>query len=640
MSANTSEPSAASLLREQHTSHRATIEDTSDEELGSKPTASTETAGPSTNPEPAVTAAKGPRLATESLELFPELGGANKSAGNVAPVWPARANANGKADGASPANATPEVSAPPSGTASPAFPDLSGAPPKVSLPGKYTEFFLMDKAELRPRSEMKRPMADIIRDFNRKSRAQIKVVPHSEEVLRIEATGPKGEATTQSMKDFVALIGARVKLQLDINRWARPHIIGKGGATIKAIEEKTGARVHVPKDDGQTPVDEDDDEAFIQVVVEGNSQQAAHARNIIDRIMNERAGAVTVPVKGIPAEFYPFIAGTNNSLINAIEQESGVQIRVPAAQPSSATPPTLPVSNERPVFTPAEASFIQLAGDRDAVKAAREQLEQRAQELRDQLTVEPVHIQPGRHQFIIGQRGISMDEFFDETGCTIVIPNDEDDDVVKVIGFADQVAAGVEKTADLAMGMQCSNVDISRFHRQAPGGAAAHARNVTRYLQQKRELERLGKVYNVHFNTPFSDQGALPWELYARDGKSIVKAQSAIKALVDGHPPARMATGAVDPFYHQHIRKEVAPHVRQTFGVQVVVPETSEPKAPVLLVYESTSDPESFEVARSQPTQSDIGEMQKGLKGAQSHIVDLLSGMEGVSSNSIEVPTK
>lgn len=638
MSANTSEPSAASLLREQHTSHLASVEDTSDEDLGSKPTASTETAGPSTNPEPAATAAKGPRLATDSRELFPELGGANKSAGNVAPVWPARANANGKANGTSPANATPEVSAPPSGAASPAFAELSGAP-KLSLPGKHTEFFLMDKAELRPRSEMKRPMADIIRDFNRKSRAQIKVVPHSEEVLRIEVTGPK-DATTQSMRDFVALIGARVKLQLDINRWARPHIIGKGGATIKAIEEKTGARVHVPKDDGQTPVDEDDDEAFIQVVVEGNSQQAAHARNIIDRIMGERAGAVTVPVKGIPAEFYPFIAGPNNSYIDAIEQKSGVQIRVPPAQPSSATPPSLPTSDERPVFTPAEANFIQLAGGRDAVKAAREQLEQRAQELREQLTVEPVHIQPGRHQFIIGERGISMDEFFDETGCTIVIPNDEEDDVVKVIGFEDQAAAGVEKTADLAMGMQCSNVDISRFHRQAPGGAAVHARNVTRYLQQKRELERLGKVYNVHFNTPFSEQGALPWELYARDGKSIVKAQSEIKALVDGHPPARMATVAVDPFYHQHIRKEVAPHVRQNFGVHLVVPEASEPKAPVLLVYEGPSDPESFEVARSQPAQKDIGEMQKGLKGAQTHIVELLSGMEAVSSNSIEVPVK
>jgi hypothetical protein len=32
--------------------------------------------------------------------------------------------------------------------------------------------------------------------------------------------------------------------------------------------------------------------------------------------------------------------------------------------------------------------------------------------------------------------------------------------------------------------------------------------------------------------------------------------------------------------------------------------------------------------------------MQKGLKDAQSHIVDLLSGMEGGSSNSIEVPVK
>lgn len=624
MSANATEPSAASQLLEQHQAHHVTVEDTSDEEL------------PHRHPEAqASQPAKKAGLATDSHDLFPELGGAApKPVANVAPVWPARANAGAKG-GASPANGTPKPSAPPSGANTPVPPALSA--PSLSIPGQNVEYLLLEPDHVLPRSQLKKPLADIVKDFNRKSRAQIKVVTQPDNMIRVEATGPKGDSTTQSLKDFVSLIGTKLTLELEVPRWARPHIIGKGGATIKALQEKSGARIQVPKDDA--PAEDDDDESPIQVIIQGNSQQAAHARNLIYKVMGDRAGQVNVPVKGIPAEFYPFIAASKESLAN-LEQNKGIQIRVPTPQAFSSAPPVVPAPSQRPVFSPATDSFIQLAGDREAVRAAREEVEKKAQELREQLLVESIHIQPGRHQFIIGERGISMDQFFEDTGCTIVIPNGEDDDVVHIIGYPHQVSSGVEKTIDLAMNMQCSNLDISRFHRQAPGGAAAHARNMTRYFQQKRALEELERNYAIHVNTPFTEEGALPWELYARDGKNVIRAQSEIKALVDGHPPARMATVPVDPFYHQYIRKEVTPRVRDNFGVHLVVPEASEPNAPLLLVYEGQSSPESYEIPRSQPSQSEIAEMQKWLQDAQRHVADLMRNQEAVASSSIEVPVK
>lgn len=639
MSSNTHESSAARLLLEQHMSHNATVEDGSDDEARPQPAAASETPGHETMAAPSTSRSpsRAPSAATKPAEtnyseLFPEFGGgASKVA---APVWPARA---GKTIGAVPSNSTSQLSSP-----EPVSQGLdSSVAPKLSIPGQHQERYILPAGELLPPAQMKRPLADIVKDFNRKSRAQIKVKPHPDDMVMIEATGPKGEATTKSLKDFVALIGAKVKLEVDIPRWARPHIIGKSGTTIKAIEERTGARVHVPKDDGRTTAnDENDDEAVIQVMLEGNSQQVAHAQDIIHRIVGESGGQVETSLKGIPAEFYPFIAGPSNSNVNRIEQEKGVKIRVPRAHPLSSTPPVVSAQSGAPVWTPAEASFIRLAGDRNAVKAARLEIEQHAQELRNQLTVKVIDLPPGRHQFIIGDKGVSMDQFFEETGCTIVFPNDEDDDAVKIIGYPHQAAAGVEKAADLGMDMQCSNVDVSRFYRQAPGGAAVHARYFTRYLQQKRELERVGKEYNVYFNTPFSEQGALPWELYSRDGKNIIRAQSEIKALADAYPPARMATVSVDPFYHQHIKKEVLPHVQQNFGVHLVIPDAAEANAPVLLVYEGASSPDSSQVARSQPSQSEISEMQKRLRDAQSYLNDLMSQREPVSATSIEVPVK
>ena len=637
MSANATESSAASQLLEQHQSHHATVEDTSDEELHTKPAAAAEATGSEAKPTPAGSAKKA-SLATDSHELFPELGGAApKPSANIAPVWPARANAANGRSGATPVNGTPKPSAPPSGANTPTH-----AAPSLSIPGQNVEYLLLGPDHVLPRAQLKKPLTDIVKDFNRKSRAQIKMVTQPDNMIRVEATGPKGDVTMQALKDFVGLIGTKLTLELEVPRWARPHIIGKGGSAIKNLQEKTGARIQVPKDDGHAAADDiDNDESCIQVVVQGNSLQAAHARNLIYQIMGDRAGQVNVPLKGIPAEFYPFIAASKDSLVGNAEQEKGVQIRVPPAQAFSATRPAVPASSERPVFSPAADSFIHLAGEREAVRAAREVIEKKAQELHDQLLVELIHIQQGRHQFIIGERGISMAQFFEDTGCTIVIPNDEDDEVVQVIGYADQVANGVEKTIDLAMNMQCSNIDISRFHRQAPGGAAAHARNVTRYLQQKRELERLEKDYAVHVNTPFSEAGALPWELYARDGKNAIRAQSEIKALVDGHPPARIATISVDPFYHQYIKKEVSPQVRDSFGVHLVVPEPSEPSAPVLLVYEGSESPAtSYQVPRSQPSQKDITEMQKWLQDAQRHILGLMHKQEDVASTSLEVPVK
>jgi phosphate starvation-inducible protein PhoH len=234
-----------------------------------------------------------------------------------------------------------------------------------------------------------------------------------------------------------------------------------------------------------------------------------------------------------------------------------------------------------------------------------------------------------------------MDQFFEDTGCAILLPTDDEDDIVTIIGPPDNIQAGLEKAMDLATTMQCSNIDISRFHRQAPGGAAAHARNVTRYLRQRKEIERLEKQYNVHFNTPFTSEGAQPWELYSRDGKNAIRAQSEIKGIVDSHPPSRMSTIPVDPFFHQFLRNEINSRVHDQYGVHLVIPDPHEIEAPVLLVYEGPSSADaSYQVPRSQPSQAEVRNFEQGLREARQHILDLINQQEALTSVSIDVPNK
>ena len=381
---------------------------------------------------------------------------------------------------------------------------------------------------------------------------------------------------------------------------------------------------------------------MIPVLIEGNAITAESARKEVLKIANERVATVNTKLRGIPAEFYPFIAGPHNAHANAMEEANGLQIRVPphhmwTAQP----PPQMPPNGQLPVYQPAAGdNHISLAGERAAVQAARAEIERRVEDLRGQLILDQFPLNRGRHQFIIGDRGISPQQFFAETGCAIILPGDADDDTITIVGPSDRIQAATDRAMELASEMQSNSFDISRLHRNAPEGAARHALNVTRYLRHRREIERLENLHKAHIVTPVTHEGtAAPWELYSRDGKNAIRAQSEIDAIVKGHPPRRMACVPVDPFFHSHFETKVTPRVKQDYGVHLVLPTPIEEGAPVLLVYEGPagSQPE-YQVPRGQPSAEEIRSFQKSLEDARQHILDIISAQSELASESIDVP--
>jgi len=374
------------------------------------------------------------------------------------------------------------------------------------------------------------------------------------------------------------------------------------------------------------------------VLIEGNTISAAAARDAVQKIASERSANVSSRMRGIPAEFFSFLG--HNDFVSDLEK-GGVQVRVPPHQPWSAQPPVAPSSGERYVFVPSTDEHIHIAGDRIAVQAAKAQIDRRVEELHRSIVLQQQEIPKGQQQFIIGERGISVDDFFNDTGCAIILPRDDEDDVVSIVGPPDLVEAGLERAMDLANNMKLSNYDLSRIHRQAPGGAAAHARNITRYLRARKEVERLEKQYNTHINTPFTSEGAMPWEFYSRDGKNAFRAQTELKGIVTGHPPSRMSSVPVDPFFHQYLRNEVNPRVQQEFGVYMVVPEASEADVPVLLVCEGPSDADTpYQIPQTQPSAADVKAFEQSIREAQNHILELLKQQDAIKSIVIDVPQK
>ncbi|TDZ38468.1 Vigilin 1 [Colletotrichum spinosum] len=636
--ANGSETSAAQKLLQTHVDHHptVTVEDVPDEDLPLK----NSNAGDSASwAEPISTkaagkqkesSAPGKKLDTQSHELFPELGASKpKGSPNVAPIWGAKSNVS------TPANGLSRSSTPTSGVATP-----KNGPPPMSIPGRNVETVVLEPQYILPRNQLKRPIPDTIKDINRKSRANITLSTATNGRLRFDATGPQ-EIAQQALKDLVQQIGTKTTIRVPIPQSARAHIIGKGGSTIKAIQEKSGARVQLPKvEEGSGPIDEDDD-STIDVLVEGNALSAASAQNEIKKIAGERAANVNTKLRGIPAEFYPFIAGPSNTHIGRFEN-NGVRVQVPSHQIWAPRGRSLAVNEgERPVFPPAADNHIQLAGDRAAVQAVRAEIERRVQELQSQLAVDQFSLQKGRHQFIAGRRGEDLDDFFGQTGCTILLPTDDDDDSVTVIGPASQIRHGVETAMDRAMNMQFSTFDIGRFHKNAPGGDANHARHVTRFLRHRDLFDEIESAHNTHINTPFNPSGPSHYELYSRDGKNVLQAQSAIEKIVHAIPPARIVPIPVDPFYHQYLGKDVSPRMRDNHGVQVVLPESVEPNAPVLLVYEGPSAAESKpQIKTGRPSQDEVRAFQQSLEDARKQILDIINKQEQIASASVDVPQK
>ncbi|KAF4595825.1 RNA binding effector protein Scp160 [Ophiocordyceps camponoti-floridani] len=626
----------ASVAKKLLQKHAVTVEDVPDEDAPVKASgeASDMRAPPKVATQQKETPFKAP-LDTQSHELFPELGAPKGKSTNLTPIWGAKSSVNGASNNSS--NGASRSSTPAPRAATPS----NAATPSMFIPGRNVESVTLEPQFILPRGQLKRPIQDVLKDINRKSRANVTMATASNGRLRFDATGSQ-DVAQQALKDLVQQIGTRTSIKVPIPHSARAHIIGKGGSTIRALQEKTGAKVQLPKAEETRVPDDDDDDATIDVIVEGNALSAASARDEILRIAGERSANMQTKVRDIPVVFYPFIAGPGNSLAQALEDSNGVQIRVPPHVAVARTaPPVAPGPGQRPVFVAAGADddHIQLAGDRAAVQRARAEIERHVAELREQLEVEQLSIQRGRHQFIVGPRGVMADDFFTETGCAIVLPSEEEEDMVTVIGPADRVPAALDKAMDLAMGMQMSNIDIARYHRNAPGGAAAHAGFVTRYLRHRREIDRIEQLYNTHINTPFSPEGALPWELYSRDGKNAIRAQSEITGIINGHPPSRMQAVSIDPFFHQHLRNDIMPKVKKDFGVQMVVPEASESKAPVLLVYEGPNPAEgTYQVPRSKPSDAEMRAFQQGLADAQKHILDLIARQETLSSASLDVP--
>jgi len=653
--------------------HKVTIEDVEDEEGPHHPAASGDASLPiTTDPsrvatpsgdagmtakaagkqpqreEPTTAGASKPRLDTQSEEAFPALGGPKASAAAAAPTpWSRKPAAVGKAangmsnglvngHGAQ-SNLTSRASTPLSGIVTPSStaPSTRGPTPQMQLPGRNSEQIQLHPTMMTPRNQLKKPVSDILRDINKRSKATVEMKAGPGGLVTFEGTGPT-DAVRVALKEVASQLCSRQNLSVPIPASIRGRVVGKQGATIQAISKKTGARINISRQEA-AEILEDDDDTTVDVTIEGDPFAVQMAKQDIEKIVAEHTSSINSRLKHVPAEYYPFLAASQNARMNALHQARDFRMQIPQYHTWKEQAPPQPAQNRQPVtFAPQASLPIQLSGDRQAVADAKAEIDRQVAELQRQLTLEQLAIERGRHQFIVGDSGTSLQDLMAETGCSVILPPDsEDSEMLTVVGPPERIEEGINKIMDLASSMAMANADIARQHANAPRGAQAHARDITRYLQQRQAIEQLERMHDARI-VPDSSGGL---QIYAKDGKNAMKARTDIMNLISGHPPSRFQPVSVDPFYHQHLRQHAASHVRQQHGVRVVVPDELD-DSPVLLVFEDRAPSPEYELPRRQPTAQDAQTFQQSLQEAEQYILGLLSGHQDIVSRDVEAPAK
>ncbi|MCJ1478369.1 hypothetical protein MMC13_007049 [Lambiella insularis] len=589
-------------------------------------------------------------IGTKSEELFPPLGGGSKTRapGPTSAAWGAKKPAsvgngtsngvNGHAPTSSAASSRP--STPASGNLTPGSSNRSAVPKSMSMPGRHSESVQFAPSQLIPRHQLKNPVQDVLRDINKRSKATVEMKPGPGGVICFEGKGPV-DAVRQALRDVAKEVGSKQAVKVPIPASVRPHIIGRQGAVIQAIAQRTGAHIQVPKAEESPHSHDDDDNTTIDVSIEGDAISAEMARREIERIVNERTSTVNVRLRDVPAEFYPYIAGPHNSGVTALEQGRDIKVKVPAYYSWSHQPPPQPSSSGPPGFLPHPNSHIQLSGDRRAVQDARAQIERQVEVLRRQITLAQLAINRGQHQFIIGDRGNSLHDLLQETGCAVILPPETDDtEMLTVTGPRDKIELGLDKVMNLATSMQSSIVDIGRQHSNAPIGAQAHARALTRYLHQREVIAKLEKLYDSRIVLPAGEEGPVAWEVYSRDGKNTIRARSDIMSIINAHPPSRLLHMEIDPFFYEHLKAAHSRQIQEDHGVHVLFPNETDIKPQVVLVYDgSQAEGADFEVPRQKPLQSEVAQFEEALRKAQEHILNLISGQGSIEATEIAVPS-
>merc|ERR1719361_3145453 len=218
-------------------------------------------------------------------------------------------------------------------------------------------------------------------------------------------------------KMYKDLLEVSYQVKVPIFKQFHKFVIGKGGATIKAIRKETDTKVDLPESGSDSDV----------ITITGKKENVVKAQEKITSIQSEMANVVSVDLI-IPAKIHNTMIGAGGKLIQSISDDcGGVAIK----------------------FFPSNSNSdkVTIRGPKEDVEKASKMLTEMSTERQLNSSSATIRAKPEHHKFLIGRQGANIQQVRDQTGARIIFPNEKDDDreVITILGTKEAVAAAKDE---------------------------------------------------------------------------------------------------------------------------------------------------------------------------------------------------
>ncbi|XP_013393954.1 vigilin [Lingula anatina] len=361
-------------------------------------------------------------------------------------------------------------------------------------------------------------------------------IPRPEEnsdVIRIVGTK---EGIDKARHELQLITDEQAKLafeRLPIAKIYHPFICGPNNALMKELQDKTGARIHVP------PPSVMKDE----IVVSGEKEGVHEAKATIMKIYEEKKRKCQTVSVEVRKSQHKYVIGPRAGALNEILQATGVSVEVP------------------PLDSPSET--ITLRGEQDKLGPALTMVYSKANSVVIAEVVAPAWL----HRFIIGRQGATIRKItqdlpkvhieFTEGQDKIVIegPPDEVEQAQKALG---------EITQDLQTRMAYAELDVNqKYHKHIIGKNGA---NITRIKNDT----------GVAIRIPSDSEGSRIIRIEG-DPKGVEKAKAELMEMVEKMENERSKDIMIEQRFHRTIigaKGDKIKEVRDKFNqVQITFPD-------------------------------------------------------------------
>ena len=372
--------------------------------------------------------------------------------------------------------------------------------------------------------------------------------------LHIVLSGQE-DKVLEAKRCIIEELQTKLRIEHRVPKEHHKYLIGKQGATLKELQEKTCTQIQIPKPDSNSDV----------ISISGPKDGIEQAIHEIQLIVDEQS-KTGLERLAIPKLYHPWIRGVNNETCNEIAQRTGAKVNIP---PPHSDKEEITVSGDREKVDQAVAEIKQIYLEKSKLKITRL----------------AIQIAKSQHKLIIGQKGSTVQETFRDYDVYVQVPkSDSNSETIYLYGEETKLGGALSHVCQKANSIVNIKIEApSWLYRYLIGEKGANISKITgdypnthvEFEQDDRITlegppeevekvkERLEKII-IHFKTSLACEEVLvDSKLYPLIGKQTARLNKEFGVLVRAPQMDNTTAGVSAPTSHVLVRIEGAPDAVQ-----------------------------------------------------------------------------